>query len=162
MSDLGSGPDCNMPSALMKSSLSNNACNPGRSPSPHSAAMEWNLRISGSRFLRTIGVETGGARHPISDSHIVSRRITHVCFSSAKRLLSDPDLVLVRPGGYLRPRRAAPVDGLTIATLAEKILGGPLETFSGFPNSIGVAMRRSGCRQGPAPETGTGSVRCHS
>ena len=33
-------------------------------------------------------------------------------------------------------RASAPVDGLTIAILAEKILGGPLETFSGFPNSI--------------------------
>jgi hypothetical protein len=28
-------------------------------------------------------------------------------FQLAKRLFSDPDLALVRPGGYLRPRRAA-------------------------------------------------------
>jgi hypothetical protein len=34
--------------------------------------------------------------------------------------------------------------------LAKKILRGPLETFSGFTNFFGVAMRRSGCRQGPA------------
>jgi len=34
--------------------------------------------------------------------------------------------------------------------LAKKILGGSLETFSGFTNFFGVAMRRSGCRQGPA------------
>jgi hypothetical protein len=33
-------------------------------------------------------------------------------FGSAKRPLSDPDLVLVRPSGYLRPRRAAPLISL--------------------------------------------------
>ena len=37
-----------------------------------------------------------------------------------------------------------------------KNLRGPLETFSWISNSIGVAMRRSGCRQGPATDTGTG------
>ena len=34
--------------------------------------------------------------------------------------------------------------------LADKNLRGPLETFSGFTNFFGVAMRRSGRHQGPA------------
>jgi hypothetical protein len=58
VSEAGSGPDCTIPSSLTKSSdrgsmarRSKSACNSGRSPSPQSAAIEWNLRMVRSCVL---------------------------------------------------------------------------------------------------------------
>jgi len=60
----GFGPAWTMPSPLTKSSecgsmarRSNSACNSGRSPSPHKAAIEWNFRmVCSCVFAGTIGV----------------------------------------------------------------------------------------------------------
>jgi hypothetical protein len=61
------------------------------------------------QVLRAICVQAYAAIHPIPDTRIVAGRTTRVDFKLAKRLFSDPDLALVRPGGYLRLRRAASV-----------------------------------------------------
>ncbi|SHG64674.1 hypothetical protein SAMN05444169_3479 [Bradyrhizobium erythrophlei] len=60
----GFGPAWTVPSPLTKSSecgsmarRSNSACNSGRSPSPHKAAIEWNFRmVCSCVFAGTIGV----------------------------------------------------------------------------------------------------------
>ena len=73
VSEAGSGPAWTIPSSLTKSSdrgsmarRSKSACNSGRSPSPQSAVIEWNLRMVLSCVFEH-GRSFWPAGHPITE-----------------------------------------------------------------------------------------------
>lgn len=113
-----------MPSLLTKTSedgstesLLNKACSSGRSPSPHKAAMEWNLRAFDMRSFPMMRLrhhrEAGAASHPITDSQKLALLIDQTernaaliqiksCAGHSANPLKSGKTILTRPLGPLR------------------------------------------------------------